>query len=364
MTYKSVHGGDIYTQDLDLQKRVLDFSANINPLGLTSEVKRAIVNSIRECINYPDPYCRKLKKALAAFHCVKENWLFIGNGAADVLFRIAFALRPRHTLLLAPTFSDYEKAFRAAGSRFAFLTLQEKQGFKVTRKILGAIQARTDMVVLCNPNNPTGIVMDQELLFKIVNKCAEVGAHLLVDECFLDFVEDGAKRSLVPLLAEQEQLIVLKAFTKTFAMPGLRLGYCLCSDADMLERMSEMGQDWSVSVPAQQAGIAALNDAESYLQEARNVIAEERKYLCDKLSRLNMKIYGCAADYIFFRNIHYRVDLARELRAEGILIRDCSNYRGLGQGFYRVAVKRRLQNRRLIAALKEVIKHALINGNY
>lgn len=364
MNYQSVHGGDIYSQDLSAQKRVLDFSANINPLGLSLRVRQALENSIRDCVHYPDPYCRKLTAALAAYHQVPEAWLQCGNGAADVLFRITRALAAKRALLLAPSFADYAKALTAAGTKIDVLPLREADGFAATPKLLHEIHANTDVVVLCNPNNPTGVLLDPELLRQAAKKCHEKGHWLLVDECFLDLVDGGEARSLVPLLQAYPRLIILKAFTKSFAMPGVRLGYALCANTELLEKARTLGQDWSVSVPAQAAGLAALQDAqEGYLEKSRELLAQEKAYLCDMLTHINMKVYGSAANYIFFKN-EYPLNLATDLRPYGILIRDCSNYPGLGEGYYRVAVMRRTQNRRLISVMKEVIKHALVNGHY
>ena len=256
--YKYEHGGDIYTERTTKDgKLFVDFSANINPLGLPNGIKEAVKHALKGCVNYPDPFCRELAQATGEYLQVPQEYLFFGNGAADVLFRLALALKPRQAMLLAPTFADYEKALRSVNCRIAYYDLSEENDFIPERDIVGKITARMQLVVICNPNNPTGQLMSRLQLERVLAKCRMIGAHLLVDECFMDFVCEGKAYSLRDLLAKYPELIILKAFTKTFAMPGIRLGYCMTSDEALHTRLHECGQDWSVSVLAQEAGKAA-----------------------------------------------------------------------------------------------------------
>lgn len=361
--YKYEHGGDIYTERTTKDgKPFVDFSANINPLGLPNGIKEAVKHALKGCVNYPDPFCRELAQATGEYLQVPQEYLFFGNGAADVLFRLALALKPRQAMLLAPTFADYEKALRSVNCRIAYYDLSEGNDFIPERDIVGKITARMQLVVICNPNNPTGQLMSRLQLERVLAKCRMIGAHLLVDECFMDFVCEGKAYSLRDLLAKYPELIILKAFTKTFAMPGIRLGYCMTSDEALHTRLHECGQDWSVSVLAQEAGKAALKETE-YLRESFALVAEERYYLRTHLQALGAKVYGSEANYIFFYlpNPKNLVELMRE---QGFLIRSCANYHNLGEGYYRIAVKSKQQNRAFIKAFKETIKHALfVNFN-
>ncbi|MDY4919471.1 MAG: threonine-phosphate decarboxylase [Phascolarctobacterium sp.] len=361
MMYKYQHGGDIYTQATTANgKRFVDFSANINPLGLPLGVKEAVKAALKNCVNYPDPFCRSLRQATSSFLGVKGEYLFFGNGAADVLFRLALAARPKRALLLAPTFADYEKALRSVNCQIKYYELAETADFVPCKDIVGKITARTDFVVICNPNNPTGQLTSRSLLERILEKCRMVGAKLLIDECFMDFVSEEKAFSMRDLLEKYPELIILKAFTKTFAMPGIRLGYCMCSDEELVTRMHECGQDWSVSVLAQEAGVAALQEKE-YLHESFLLIAEERQYLKTQLQNLGAKVYGSEANYIFFY-LEKPANLVELLREQAYLIRSCANYHNLGMGYYRVAVKTRVLNRGLIKAIKEAKKHALFTS--
>ncbi|MEE3380239.1 MAG: threonine-phosphate decarboxylase [Succiniclasticum sp.] len=357
--YQYVHGGDIYGADGLPQKKVLlDFSANINPLGIPSGVRQAIRDAIAGCVNYPDPFCRRLRARLAERLGVPAERIYCGNGASDVLFRLAFSIRPKRTLVLAPTFADYERAATAAGSKMDYFVLRKEDGFRVTPDLVQAITKRTGMVILCNPNNPTGQLTEKSLLQKVLQKCADLDIPLIIDECFLDFLADPAAWSLLDLTGRYPNLVILKAFTKSHAIPGVRLGYCVTGNADLLDRLYACGPDWNVSGLAQAAGVAALED-ESYMEATRQLMAREREYMTTQLRRLGLTVYDGAADYLFFY-APQDPGWGALLRERGILIRDCSNYHGLGKGYYRVAVKQRRQNRQLIKEMKEIKKHAFI----
>lgn len=359
--YKYEHGGDVYSPaGSAVGAGYVDFSANINPLGLPVGVKAALKQAILQCPQYPDPFCRALREVTADFLQVPGDCLFFGNGAADVIFRLALTLKPRKALLLAPTFSDYEKALATVGCEIKYYFLNEETSFEPQADILDAVDESFDLVVICNPNNPTGKLIGRPLLEQLLARCAGLKARLLVDECFMDFVSKEKAYSMTGLLAEYPALVILKAFTKTFAMPGVRLGYCLSADAGLFERMYRNGQDWSVSVLAQRAGTAALQERD-YLVRSHALIEKERVYLARQLSRLGARLYGSEANYVFFY-LSEPKDLKEKLRERGFLIRSCENYRGLGLGYYRIAVKTRTLNRKIIKAIKEAREDALITG--
>ncbi len=354
--YKYEHGGDIYSQE-HADKTIVDFSANINPLGVPCGVKDAIIGAIDDCINYPDPFCRKLKQATAEYLGVQPETLFFGNGAADVLFRLAMALQPKRALLLAPTFADYEKALRSVDTEIVYYNLKKENDFKPTADILDSITSDIQIAVICNPNNPTGHFMDEDLMKKVMDKCEEVGCRLLIDECFMDFVDANESYTMRGYLDSKKHLIILKAFTKTFAVPGVRLGYCMTGDYELVQALHEAGQDWNVSVLAQAAGIAALKEKE-YLAKTAILIKNEREYLKAQLRELGIKVFGSKANYIFFE-IEGIENFAEQLRSKGFLIRSCANYHNLGDNYYRIAVKSHEDNRDLIKAIKEMNLDAL-----
>lgn len=349
---RQVHGGDLAAYSAEFPGIVpLDFSANINPLGMPQAVAAALESSKEACTHYPDPLCGELKRALAEYEQVPQGWILCGNGASDLIWRIAWALRARQALLPAPTFLDYQRALEAAGSTVCHHFLSAVGEFQVGQPFLEAISAETGVVFLCNPNNPTGSLAAPELLRKILERCREVGAVLVLDECFLDFVPNSHEHSLIKYLGEYDNLVILKAFTKIFAMPGLRLGYLLSSNLRLLEGLEAMGPTWSVSVPAQLCGIAAVKQR-GYLKETRRVLPVWRRDLSWGLAGLGCKVHQSQANYLFFKAAP---GLAQRLKPKGILIRDCSNYAGLEPGYFRVAVRTPDENKLLLKGMEAVL---------
>ena len=353
---KLLHGGNIYEeQTAELCKRngagILDFSANINPLGMPGSVRQAVIRALEDAVHYPDPLCRKLKRALGEEYGLPEACFICGNGGADLIYRLAYAKRPGRALLTAPTFAEYEEALKQVGTECIFHEL--RGDLKVRCDILEQMDLCVDVLFLCNPNNPTGLLIDSDLLLRILEKAMRRGILLVLDECFLDFTGQE-ERSLISHIKETEHLFVLKSFTKMYAMPGLRLGYGISGNRELLTRMEAAGQCWGVSVPASEAGIAALGEKE-YRQKAIRLVREERMYLKAELEAAGMQVWDGQADYLFFR-FPGVCDLYERLLPYGILIRRCGNYRGLGEDYYRVAVKDHGANRRLMEVIRKVVR--------
>ena len=350
------HGGDIYSQPVEL-----DFSANINPLGLPAGVKEALNRCIAKggCSVYPDSRCRGLRQALGAYYHVPESWILCGNGAADLIFGLAQALRPRRALLMAPSFSEYGKALLGAGCRTEYFYLKEEEGFVpdmdgFCRRIE---EGAYELVFFCNPNNPTGISAGREEVLAAARACRRAGTFLAVDECFLEFLEDGREKSLIPCLAELTGVMVFGAFTKMYAMAGLRLGYALCRDEDLLGKMCGGRQPWPVSGPAQAAGEAALKE-EAYRRESRRMIGRERQRLAEGIGRLGFRVYSSEANFLFFKDMGPGPDqwLCRALLEKGILIRGCGNYPGLDGSYYRVCVRCGEENQELLRKMEAAVQ--------
>lgn len=348
---EQVHGGDRYGR-----QEMLDFSENTNPLGMPEGAKKALMDSVDMFGYYPDPLCRDLTAALAEKDRVDPAWIQFGNGAADLIYRAVFALRPKRALTLAPTFAEYEFALRAVGCDTAFHTLYEKDGFQLTETFLKKLSPALDLVILCNPNNPTGQPAGQELLLRVAKKCAECGITLLMDECFVPFLDVPEEETLLGELARYPNVLVLGAFTKIYAMAGLRLGYLYCADEERRNALNRCAPPWNVSVPAQIAGLAALADKD-YLERTRTLIHTERTWLSAALSKTGVTPIGSRADYLFFK-CNACPDLAKRLEEKGILIRACGNYRGLDDRFSRVGVKTREMNEKLVAAMSGILKGA------
>jgi len=352
MEQKLTHGGDWAGYQAEYGEKPLDFSANISPLGLPEGVRAGVADWLAQAECYPDPLCRALRGAIAESEQVSPDWVMCGCGAAGLIYRAVLAKRPCRALVTAPTFAEYEAALDLVQCQTDHYILREADGFSVGQDFLDTITPDTDVVFLCQPNNPTGRTVPRALIAAALERCGEAGALLVVDECFVDFLDDPAAYTVTGLLGQYPSLLILKAFTKLYAMAGLRLGFCLCSDAALLDAMARAGQPWAVSGPAQAAGIAALKETQ-YVQAVRALIARERPRLASELARLGLRVVPGEANYLLF---YSPTPLAGPLRQRGILLRDCGNYKGLCDGWYRAAVRTGEENRRFIAALEEVLK--------
>lgn len=347
-----VHGGDWAGYSEEYGGQPLDFSANVSPLGVPLGVKQAIAAAAETADRYPDPLCRSLCREIAAHEQIPEDCILCGNGAADLIFRAVWAKKPKRALIIAPTFAEYEAALESCGCQVEYYFLSEEKDFRLDESFLNAIVFGIDMVFLCEPNNPTGMTTPRDLLLKVAERCNACGVLLMLDECFGDFLEDYEAHTLKKVIADFPNLVILKAFTKLYAMAGVRLGYALCSNRVLLEEMRQTGQPWAVSSLAQDAGKAALKEKE-YVENVRRMIAQERPWLKQQLEQLGLKVLPGQANYLLF---FCPVSLIEPLRQKGVLLRSCSNYHGLNENWYRTAVRTHEENVRLIQALKEVIE--------
>lgn len=375
---KNIHGGDIYQYE-----NILDFSANINPMGAPESVKEAIVGAIGQIGHYPEMYSDSLRKAIGEKYHIDSNQIICGNGAADVIYRYVYALRPKKILVTAPCFAEYEGAWRSLWASYTEKTHAEAaniqgnavpgkkgknqavfipeavvyplnhQDFCIKEDILKLIEEEMpEVVFLCNPNNPTGVLIPVPILSAIVELCKDKNIRLVLDECFLDFTGQEEQLSMVKTVGEYSGLFILKAFTKMYAMAGVRLGFGMTSDLDLIERMYQAGPPWNVSILAGAAGKAALKE-DTFVQETVQYIQKEKEYLYQALDMLKVTYWKSAANYILLKADR---DLKERLIAAGILIRDCSNYRNLSEGYFRMAVKSHEDNMRIITEIKHILE--------
>lgn len=342
---KHVHGGNIYQY-----KDCIDFSANCNPLGTPEGIKNAVKDSLEQLCNYPQVGYLPLRVAIASYEKIKAEQVICGNGAAELIFTLCHARKPKRALLAAPTFAEYGQALESVDCQVEEYFLEEKHNFEINRDFLDRLQGNLDIVFLCNPNNPTGILTDKKLLIEIVEKCREQKILLVIDECFLDFVKEPEKYTLKDTLEKYDNLFILKAFTKRYSMAGIRLGYGLCGNRELLQKMDASVQPWNLSVMAQAAGIAALKETE-YVEKGRELVFQEADRLKKEMKAAGLLVFPSSANYIFFKGPG---DLFEQFVKQGILIRDCSNYAGLSSGYFRIAVKNTSENDRFLSALWKI----------
>lgn len=346
------HGGDWAGYRAKFGRDALDFSANVSPLGLPAGVTQAIINALPTADRYPDPLCRELRQKLSASENVHESQVLCGNGAADLIFRLVLAKKPRRALLPAPTFAEYESALKTVSCEIQYFYLKEENDFKITEDLLSALDETIDMVFLCQPNNPTGQIVTPDFLEKFLQKCRACRITPVIDECFLDFLPEHESLTAKQFLPQFPELIILKAFTKLYAMAGVRLGYALSGYEKLLNNMREAGQPWAVSSLAQAAGIAALNETD-YANRVRSLIVQERPKMITSLRALSLRVLEGQANFLLFKAPE---NFGERLKEKGAVVRSCANYPGLDNTWYRTAVRTPEENEKLLKIMREVLK--------
>lgn len=354
-----MHGGDIYS-DPNL---TLDFSVNVNPLGMPDFVRAAIEKSLSDCDKYPDTKCRALREAVSACYGIDSGNIVFGNGAAELIFRIVQVKRPKCALLLAPSFYEYEAALASIDTDIRFFYIKEENDFVLSiEEYLTFLQANpVDMIFLCNPANPVGTVCSHAEMERILTYCKENGIFAVVDECFIDFLDEPEKNSVLDLAREPDSgIFLIQALTKSYAIAGLRLGFGFSGDKHLIRTMELAGQPWSVSVPAQAAGTAAFSydggaERIRYLEQTRELIRREKLFLTDGLTASGCKVYGSEANFLFFCDCSGKEEgaLYEHFLQSGILIRSCESFRGLDGRFYRICVRRHEENEQFLTVLRD-----------
>ena len=338
------HGGDIYRNQIRL-----DFSVNTNPLGMPDSVREALHQAVEEAEHYPDIHAQELTKAVAERLRISEKRLVFGNGASELFHAVLNAVKPSKILIPVPSFLGYEEAAKAMDCEVIFYEMKKEEKFCLTERILDALDESISLVFLANPNNPVGNLVEPELIFKIAEKCRQCDITLVLDECFMELTGKEMTHSFLNQLDEFPNVVVVRAFTKLYAIPGVRLGYLICEQT-LAEKIRLQLPEWNLSVFAQRAGVAAIKEQE-YVARAVVCIQTQRLFLREELKAAGCNVFDSDADYLLFYSEKKLYELFLQ---RGILIRDCSNFRGLQRGYYRIAVKSEEQNRIFADVLREI----------
>lgn len=322
---------------------MIDFSSNVNPLPFPRAIKRLKDQLFESLKAYPDPHVTVLSEKISSILGVRKEEILFGNGSSELIYLVVQALKPKTVVIPEPTFSEYERASRAHGARI--LKVRLAKDFTLP---LSSIPD-ADMLFLCHPNNPTGnyLITRREDLLKLSVK------YLVVDEAYIEFQREGWRHSFLPCIREDTRLIVLRTFTKLFPLAGARIGY-LIANTGVVERVRAFKPPWNVSGPAMLLASFLLQDWD-FVEKTRRLIEKEKAYLTKHLRALNFEPYPSVTNFLLLRlNGHQSSrELRERLLEKGILVRECSNF-GLGEGFLRVAVRTRKDNKRLIEALREI----------
>lgn len=351
------HGGNIseISKRYDLRPEdVIDFSASINPLGMSQLTKKGITDHLDTVLHYPEQFADTLASEIAKFHDIPERCVLAGNGSTELIYLIPRAFKPKKALMVIPTFSEYRNALELVGCDTDTFLLSEENRFKLeVERLIGALEGRYDILYICNPGNPTGALVSKDAILEIIDKASSYGTLCIVDEAFIDFTED---ESVKKAAIERTNLIVLRSMTKFFGIPGMRVGFAI-SSKENIDRMMVYKEPWSINSLGSIAAIESLKDT-GYMEESRRFVEKERDYLLSGLADIHwLKPFPSVANYILVRIDREGLDgdaLFDMLAKKGLLIRSCTSFEGLGNKFFRIAVRKREDNERLVNGLRQV----------
>lgn len=358
MSHTYDHGGNVFDVARQLgvaHDQIADFSASINPLGLSLMVKKAIICALDSLVHYPDNTHRELKQALTAYHGLSPANIVVANGSTELIYHLPAMLHGSRALIVSPSFSEYVHSLGQQHWEARHFILKHENNFSLDLEALKHTLADGyDALYLCNPANPGGTLYPLRIIEQVYSLCIESGTFLVLDEAFMDFCEESsAKRFMV----KGDNGIVLRSMTKFFGIPGLRLGYAIASSA-LAERLDARGGPWSVNTLAQAAGVAALHDTE-HNRLTLEYIRQERRNLLEQLSEFKqLKVFPSSANYLLLQITDgmSALEIRDRLMQQRILIRDCTTFLGLSSRFFRIAVRSAEENERLLAALKRILK--------
>lgn len=355
-----IHGGNIAqaSKKYGLPKeRIIDFSANINPLGFSKNIYEAITSNLDAIINYPDPDCIELKEVLAGYLGIDRGHLLMGNGAAELIYLLVRIMGCKKALIPVPTFCEYGLAVLSQGGEVIEVEMVEEEGFSLPVERIINLITQVDLLFICNPNNPTGRLVERAAIEQILERSAKHGVLVVIDEAFMDFVPKRTLYSMMTAVGSSANLAVLYSLTKFFGIPGLRLG-SIAAPKDIIKRISAAKDPWNVNALAQVAGIAGLNDLE-HMERTNTLVNREKAFLFEELQNIpGLRPLPGAANFILLNVSESGLEssaLAELLGRRGILVRDCYGFSGLAGRYIRIAVKNRPENKILLSALKDIL---------
>jgi threonine-phosphate decarboxylase len=355
------HGGNIYkvAQELGLpESRIIDFSASLNPLGISKKVKMRLQEELDNIHNYPDPDVTELRKRLSEYHGINLETILCGNGSTELIYLIPRVLKPRRVLIPSPTFLEYERAVNSLNlnriepkqtSTIVNLSLKEADNFRIDPDAFINAMQGCDMAFLCNPNNPTGRLLKKKLVLKIAEAAKELRCLLIVDEAFIDFCPG---ESVIRYVQDNPYLVVLRSMTKFYALSGLRVGYGVFPE-HLIGKLKALKEPWTVNILAQKAAIEALQDSE-YVERTMKLIKAEKSFLENSLKQLGIEFLPSDANFYLMR-IDNAEEISMALKGRGMMVRRCSNFR-LGDSYIRIAVKLHRENELLIEELARLCR--------
>lgn len=349
------HGGDIY----QLDSKVLDFSSNINPLGVPATFKQMLNENINAFTQYPDINYTKTREIIAKYIGINSaDHVVVGNGAVEIIYKAVDALDINEIIIASPTFSEYRRAAFNAGIPDTEIKIYDDiTGKLLVEKILENIKPNS-LFIICNPNNPTGTITDIETIVSIAKALDKVNSYLIIDEAFIEFTSNYPNSSMVSKLKDNQNVFVVRAATKFFGMPGIRLGYGVTFNKELMTKIKDRLEPWNVNTAAVIAALTIFND-EDYINKSREWIRREKIFLYNELKAINdLYVYPSDTNFFLIKITNVNMDsvkLKALMLEQGILIRTPDGFTHLTPNHVRVAVKDRQANIKMINALNECI---------
>ncbi len=351
----SVHGADInsaaelYGLEAD---KIIDFSSNINPF-IVESMDKIVAAGVENLQKYPDIKYRRLRKNIADYLRVEDSYIIPGNGATEIIYLLMRNLSGR-LAIINPTFSEYRKGAEIAGLSVVDFVMDWKKDFKLDLDEIYRRKDEFDSIFICNPNNPDGSVREIKKLLEFAEK---EGKLLIVDETFIEFADSEKERSLVNMVEKSKNLFIIRAVTKFFGIPGIRLGYGISSNRELLQKMYDEKEPWTINSFADSASDFIFKE-EEYIRKSKEYFSKERICMINEINKIDgIKAFNSDANFILVRFENRNVLDVKEnlLKRAGLLIRDASNFIGLDSSFARVAIKNHEQNTVLVDALRSVL---------
>lgn len=340
------------------KEEITSFSANVNPLGVSFRLKETLASHIDAITTYPDREYTSLRKVIADYCGTLPENILVGNGSTELISLMIQIKRPKKALVIGPTYSEYEREIALEGGRTHYFRLEEAQDFCLNVSDLAShLTADLDFLVICNPNNPTSSKITRSDMRKILDICKQQGIFVMVDETYVEFAEDMDEITAVPLTAYYNNIVILRGISKFFAAPGLRLGYAICGNRDLLREINHKKNPWTINSLAAIAGEIMFRD-EDYINATRELIFSERKRVCDLLKSCSYyKFYEPSANFVLLRIEKEGVtsmNLFEQAIKKGLMIRDCSTFPFLDNKYIRFCFMSPQKNDELLKVLLSI----------
>ncbi len=341
------------------RQEITSFSANVNPIGISPKLRATLAEHIDDITGYPEREYTSLRKSIAEYVDANFKNIIVGNGSSELISLFIQNLKPHKALILGPTYSEYEREVTLTGGTSRYYRLDEKHGFSVDLESLEKqLNETVDLLIICNPNNPTSTAICRSDMRKILDICKENGIYVLVDETYVEFAEDIRSITSIPLTQYYNNIIVLRGISKFFAAPGLRLGYAVCGNRDLMKSVVGRQDPWSINTLAAVAGEIMFSDSE-YINSTRDLISSERRRICERLDRCKyVKYYDPKANFILVKILKEDItanDVFETAIQKKLMIRDCSDFPFLNNKYFRFCLMLPNKNDELLEVIEELL---------